>query len=93
MLNHDRNFDENDANLHSWLADMFTIFDQSSDMVPNPLSMGKFEDNLYAFVPMYIPELHTIHESMTMHATTSPETNIFLDAGAPREVCSLDWLN
>lgn len=49
-LNDDSDFYENDANVHFWLAEIFSIFDQSSDMAPNPFFKANREENLYAFV-------------------------------------------
>lgn len=60
MLKVVRNFDEIVASVDSWHTDMFAIFDQSFDMVSHLLSMANRENNLYAFVPMTIPELHII---------------------------------
>lgn len=92
MLNDDSNFDEYDANPDFWLADMFSIINQSSSMAPNPFFMANLENILYSFVPMSIQELHKIRESMTMHAATAPETHIPLETGAPESICSVIWL-
>ena len=41
---------------------------------------------------MSLPGLKKILETLTLYSSTSPGQNLLLDTGAPRSICSEDWL-
>lgn len=44
------------------------------------------------FVPLSLPELKEIMESVILYSRSSHNDHILLDTGAPRSICSEDWL-
>lgn len=86
--------DDDDEAMDAWMADLFAVLDNIEASTGSaPHSVGpSMSDNSYGFVPMSLPELKGIMETLTLYSSTSADQHILLDTGAPRSICSVDWL-
>lgn len=88
VLHLDDNHDvEDEENLDTWLYELFEVIDSST--TPSGHTMGQ---NSFEFVPFSIPELQDILYTMKLFSNVSGGQHILLDNGAPRSMCSEEWL-
>lgn len=88
----DEQHDEADETLDVWIADMLSRLDKSDLSSPAlPLS-STIDYTLYGSIPLSIPDLKDNVDTLTLFSTASADQHLPLDTGAPRSICSDEWL-
>lgn len=86
--------DYNDTAIDAWMANLFAVLDNietTTSSAPHSTTPSMI-DNSYGFVPMSLPKLKGIIETLMIYSSTSTDQHIMLNTGAPRSIGNADWL-
>lgn len=97
ILHTDDTIYEADEDLDTWIAQLLDVRNEfpgngNTALVQASHSLQCTQEKSSDLIPMYLPALKDITESLTLYSTTSPETHILLETCAPRSICSEEWL-
>lgn len=84
--------EEADDALDVLIADMFTVIDKVGLSLSAPPFSNNIDQNSYGFIPLSIPELKYILDTLTLFSSASADQHLLLDTGAPRSIGSKEWL-
>lgn len=85
-------FSEAGDALNTWISKMFDILNSSAYSLSSLRSLNNVESNSLGYVPISVPELRDIMESLMLFSNVSATQHLLGDTGFPRSIYSKDWL-
>lgn len=94
LFSQDDTNNDADNDLDAWLAEFFEVYDRSDSPLSSTAnsSLTCSHVSTGSVVPLSLPQLKDIMDTLTLYSNSTSTQYILLDTGAPRSFCSENWL-